>query len=105
MAPVMTVWLSIAAGALAGSMAGLGLHRAWADLSGGTADCYRRLRWGIVTAAALVGAGSGALTDRGWDVAVAGAVLGWMLVLLAALDITHFWLPDRLTVPLAMRMA
>jgi leader peptidase (prepilin peptidase) / N-methyltransferase len=30
-----------------------------------------------------------------------GAVFGWALIALAALDVEHFWLPDRLTLPLA----
>lgn len=30
----------------------------------------------------------------------AGALLGWFLVALIALDVAHFWLPDRLTLPL-----
>ena len=30
----------------------------------------------------------------------AGALLGWCLVALIALDVAHFWLPDRLTLPL-----
>jgi leader peptidase (prepilin peptidase)/N-methyltransferase len=30
-----------------------------------------------------------------------GALFGWMLIALAALDVEHFWLPDRLTLPLA----
>jgi leader peptidase (prepilin peptidase) / N-methyltransferase len=29
------------------------------------------------------------------------AVFGWALLLLAAFDLRHFWLPDRLTIPLA----
>ena len=32
--------------------------------------------------------------------ALAAAVLGWWLLLLALLDLEHFWLPDRLTYPL-----
>ena len=32
----------------------------------------------------------------------AGAVFGWILVALAALDLRHFWLPDRLTGLLAV---
>lgn len=32
---------------------------------------------------------------------LAGALFGWMLLALAALDLAHLWLPDRLTVPLA----
>lgn len=30
-----------------------------------------------------------------------GALLGWWLLLLAVIDAEHFWLPDRLTLPLA----
>lgn len=32
--------------------------------------------------------------------AAASAVLGWWLLLIAALDLDHHWLPDRLTLPL-----
>lgn len=31
-----------------------------------------------------------------------GALFGWLLIALAALDIEHFWLPDRLTAALAV---
>lgn len=31
-----------------------------------------------------------------------GALSGWLLVALAALDLRHFWLPDRLTLSLAL---
>lgn len=31
-----------------------------------------------------------------------GALLGWTLVALIALDALHYWLPDRLTLPLAL---
>lgn len=31
-----------------------------------------------------------------------GALFGWLLVALAALDLRHFWLPDRLTATLAL---
>ncbi|WP_240330795.1 A24 family peptidase [Sphingorhabdus sp. Alg239-R122] len=33
---------------------------------------------------------------------VAGAVFGWILLALAALDLRHYWLPDRLTLLLAV---
>jgi leader peptidase (prepilin peptidase)/N-methyltransferase len=33
---------------------------------------------------------------------VAGALFGWLLVTLALLDLDHFWLPDALTLPLAI---
>lgn len=31
-----------------------------------------------------------------------GALFGWLLVTLAALDLKHFWLPDRLVLALAL---
>jgi leader peptidase (prepilin peptidase) / N-methyltransferase len=31
---------------------------------------------------------------------LAGAVFGWILLALLALDLEHYWLPDRLTMPL-----
>lgn len=34
--------------------------------------------------------------------AMAGAIFGWFLLALALLDARHFWLPDRLTLPLAL---
>ncbi len=37
----------------------------------------------------------------GWP-GLAGAMFGWLLVALAALDLLHFWLPDRLTAALAL---
>lgn len=37
-----------------------------------------------------------------WPMALAGAILGWWLLLLAILDSEHFWLPDRLTLPLIL---
>ena len=52
----------------------------------------------IEAAAALVGLVS-ALVVPGWA-AVAAALLGWWLLLLAVLDAEHYWLPDRLTWPL-----
>lgn len=35
-------------------------------------------------------------------VALACAIMGWLLLLLAALDLRHLWLPDWLTVPLGL---
>jgi leader peptidase (prepilin peptidase)/N-methyltransferase len=43
---------------------------------------------------------AGALNGHGWLFAVAGALLGWQLLLIAVIDAEHFWLPDRLTLPL-----
>lgn len=53
----------------------------------------------IELAAAAIGAAafgfSPGLAGAGW------ALFGWLLLALAALDLRHFWLPDRLTAPLA----
>lgn len=50
--------------------------------------------------AAAIGALSLALYPG--SVGLAGAILGWALLLLAILDIRHFWLPDRVTLPLIL---
>lgn len=50
-------------------------------------------------ACALVGATAFAVAAPA--PALAGALFGWTLVALALLDAGHFWLPDRLTLPLA----
>lgn len=52
----------------------------------------------VELAAGLVGAVA-LLAHPGWLGAVT-AMLGWWLLLLAALDAEHHWLPDRLTLPL-----
>jgi leader peptidase (prepilin peptidase)/N-methyltransferase len=52
---------------------------------------------------AVAAAGIGvwaALTDHGLLFAVVSALLGWQLLLIAVVDAEHFWLPDRLTLPL-----
>lgn len=41
------------------------------------------------------------LVAPGWE-GVAGAVFGWLLLALAALDLAAFWLPNRLTATLAV---
>ncbi len=51
-------------------------------------------------ACAIVGATAFAAASP--VVAAAGALFGWTLVALALLDLRHFWLPDRLTLPLAL---
>ena len=56
--------------------------------------------WQIEGCAALIGLMSGLVTPS--PVALAGAVFGWFLLTLAALDIAALWLPDRLTLPLAL---
>ncbi|MBS0504140.1 MAG: prepilin peptidase [Proteobacteria bacterium] len=59
----------------------------------------RRHLW-IEIAAALIGAVAFAVAPG--PVGVAGALFGWMLLLLGALDAGHFWLPDRVTYLLAL---
>lgn len=55
---------------------------------------------GVEIAGALVGIAAG-LVAPGWD-GVAGAVFGWLLLALAALDLAAFWLPNILTALLAL---
>ena len=52
----------------------------------------------LEAASAMIGAVAGFLFPNGE--AIAAAVLGWWLLLLGVLDVEHFWLPDRLTLPL-----
>lgn len=54
----------------------------------------------IELAAGLVGALALALHPG--PAGLAGAVFGWGLLALAILDVEHFWLPDRLTLPLLL---
>ena len=58
------------------------------------------LHWRIEAIALAVGATAGALLPGGE--AIAAAVFGWLLLALAALDATEFWLPDELTLALAL---
>jgi leader peptidase (prepilin peptidase) / N-methyltransferase len=54
----------------------------------------------IEIAAAVIGAIAFSIAPG--LIGVAGALFAWMLLLLAVLDIEHFWLPDRLTYLLAL---
>jgi leader peptidase (prepilin peptidase) / N-methyltransferase len=54
----------------------------------------------IEVAAALIG-GLALWIAPGWD-GLAGAVFGWLLLALGALDVAHFWLPNALTASLAI---
>jgi leader peptidase (prepilin peptidase)/N-methyltransferase len=54
----------------------------------------------IEVAAALIGAVSFAVAPG--PAGIAGGAFGWLLLLLGALDVEHFWLPDRLTFLLAL---
>lgn len=51
-------------------------------------------------AAALIGAAAFAVAPG--PAGVAGALFGWLLLLLGTLDVAHFWLPDRVTGLLAL---
>lgn len=58
------------------------------------------LHWQVELAAAAIGGAALAIApdERG----AALALLGWLLLPLALLDLRHFWLPDRLTLLLAL---
>ncbi|WP_375383117.1 prepilin peptidase [uncultured Sphingomonas sp.] len=56
--------------------------------------------WRIEAGCAAVGALAG-WAAPGWA-GVAGAVFGWLLLALAALDAADLWLPDALVLPLAL---
>ncbi|MEG3124839.1 prepilin peptidase [Sphingomonas sp. GB1N7] len=56
--------------------------------------------WQIELAALGIGAVAGIVVPG--PIGLAGAVFGWLLLALAALDVTEFWLPDRLTGTLAL---
>ena len=54
----------------------------------------------IELAALVIGIAAGLVAPG--PVGVAGAVFGWLLLALASLDLVAFWLPDRLTILLAL---
>lgn len=73
----------------------------WLAQRGRCSVCGARidpLHVGVEVAAALVGAV--ALIVAPPVQALAGMAFGWALILLIALDARHFWLPDRVTLPL-----
>jgi len=64
-------------------------------------QCGAAIDWrhpAIELSAAIIGA-LAMLALPGWP-GFAGALFGWMLLALLALDVEHFWLPDLLTLPL-----
>lgn len=73
------------------------VRRARCASCGGAID---RRHLAIEIAAALIGAISLAVAPGA--VGAAGALFGWLLLLLGVLDVTHFWLPDRVTGLLAL---
>ena len=56
--------------------------------------------WRIEAAAGVIGVAAGCATAT--PAALAGACFGWLLLTLAALDLVALWLPDRLTMTLAI---
>ncbi|MFA6114276.1 MAG: prepilin peptidase [Sphingomonas sp.] len=58
------------------------------------------LHWQIELAALGIGVIAGLVVPG--PEALAGSVFGWLLLTLAALDVTDFWLPDPLTLALAL---
>ncbi|WP_231639286.1 prepilin peptidase [Sphingomonas profundi] len=52
--------------------------------------------------ALATGIGAAALLAAPGPAGLAGALFGWLLLALAALDLEHYWLPNRLTAPLAL---
>ncbi|MGN6621926.1 MAG: prepilin peptidase, partial [Sphingomonas sp.] len=72
-------------------------------LRGRCRSCGARIdprHWQIELSAALIGIVAGVAVPG--SIALAGAVFGWLLLTLAVLDVTAFWLPDRLTLTLAL---
>lgn len=56
--------------------------------------------WQIELGCALIGAAAGFVVAG--PGALAGAVFGWLLLTLAAMDVAEFWLPDALSATLAV---
>jgi len=72
-------------------------------LRGRCRDCaapIAAIHWQVELAGAAIGVAAGLVAAS--PAAVAGALFGWGLLALAVLDLTHWWLPDRLTLPLAL---
>lgn len=75
----------------------------WAVQRGRCRRCGAAIAWThpvVELAGVAVGASAGFVAPGGEG--VAGAVFGWLLLALAALDLRAFWLPDTLTAPLAI---
>lgn len=54
----------------------------------------------IIVVSAMIGALALAVAPNA--AGITGAVFGWVLLALLVLDVEHYWLPNRLTVPLAV---
>ena len=82
---------------LAGAAAGLGAAVLTARLH---ETGPRRASPILMIGLAALGAAAGAWSAFGPAPIVITALLGWSLILIAAVDARHFWLPDWLTLPL-----
>lgn len=70
---------------------------------GRCATCHAAIdRRHLLIELAAAGIGAVALAAAPGLTGLCGAGFGWLLLLLGVLDIEHFWLPDRLTYPLAL---
>ncbi len=58
------------------------------------------VHWWIELAGLAIGLAAGIVAPG--VVGIAGAIFGWLLLALASLDLVAFWLPDRLTILLAV---
>ena len=78
-------------------------HLSYAVLRGRCRSCGARIdpRQPMMEAAGA-GLGALALAAHGVPLGLATALFGWWLLILAALDAEHQWLPDLLTLPLAL---
>lgn len=94
---------------LSGLVVGQALAIVSVRLPGAGQTCFAPASWLRLGASrrhvmfSLAAAGVGiwsAVNAPDWPIAVAGAVLGWQLLLVADIDAEHFWLPDVLTLPL-----
>ena len=75
----------------------------WAIMRGRCRTCGARIDWrhpAIELVSALIG--GVAMSVQPGVMGFAGAAFGWQLLALAALDAEHFWLPNRLTILLAI---
>ena len=81
----------------AGAAAGLGAAVLTARLD---ETGPRRASLVLLVGFAALGAAAGAWSVFGPAPIVVTALLGWSLILIAAVDARHFWLPDWLTLPL-----
>lgn len=72
-------------------------------LGGKCRSCGARIDPAHVTIEGLCGlVGAAAMLVAPGHPGFIGAMFGWLLVTLAALDLKHFWLPDRLVLALAL---